>query len=329
VIRQFVGYVFASTLVLNLWSSAIAQAPATVKFALLENNFTINVPVYVMKDQKLDIANGIDLQIHTFANIEGVYQSMRAGDSELAPGGWTNVVQWRATGSPWTVVYPIARGAVEVLVPKDSPIKTLADLKGKNVGTYAGPTGTATMLLRTLLADYYGFDPAKSNNLQYGGSPILINALKKGEIAALVMLDPLATRLIASGEARSVVNLADDYEAKSGRKILWIAWLAQEKLIKRSPETINKLLTAYKQALDYLNANPEAWKKYANISGVDDAAFPMLVKRTVDDLKVEWSQQRIDDLEAFAGRVSAVLGTDVMPNKIPPGTMSLEFAPER
>lgn len=315
----------AAALALGVGTVQAAET-ITVRSSLLENNFA-NVPVYVMKDQKLDIANGVELEIKSYANIEGVYQSMRAGDAEFAPGGWTNAVQWRATGAPWTIVYPIARGAVEVLVPKDSPIKSLADLKGKNVGTYAGPTGTATMLLRTLLADHYGFDPGKSNNLQYGGPPVLINALKRNEIAALVMLDPLATRLMTSGEVRSIANLADEYESKTKTKVLWIAWLAHEKLIKRAPQAITKLLVAYQQALDYLEKNPEAWSRYAKLSGVDEAAFPVLVRRTAADLKTTWSQQRVDDLKLFATRVSAVLGTDVFPATVPPDTFSLEYVP--
>lgn len=308
---------------------AHAEAPIVVQGSGLENVFVM-APIYVMKEQKLDIANGVDFQVRMYANIEAVYQAMRAGDSDMAPGGWTNAVQWRATGAPWTVVYPMALGAgVDVLVAKDSPVKSLADLKGKKVASYAGPTGTATMLFRTLLADHYGFDPAKTNQLQYGSPPILINALKRGEIDALVMLDPLATRLMASGEVRSVANLVADYEAKTGKKMLWLGWMVHDKLVKRAPQAIPKVLTAYSQALDYLEKNPEAWAKYAKPSGVEGAGLEMLIQRTKRDLKAEWTQRWIDDLSAFTARASAVLGTDVFPAAVPPGTFTLEYAPKR
>jgi ABC-type nitrate/sulfonate/bicarbonate transport system substrate-binding protein len=309
--------------------AAHAQTPVVVQSTGLENVFVM-APIYVMKEQKFDLAQGIDLQIRMYANIEAVYQAMRAGDSEMAPGGWTNAVQWRATGAPWSVVYPLALGAgVDVLVPKDSPLKTLADLKGKKVASYAGPTGTATILFRTLLADHYGFDPGKTNLLQYGSPPVLINALKKGEIDALVMLDPLATRLLAGGDVRSISNLVSDYEAKSGKKMLWLGWMVHDKLVKRDPQAITKILIAYQQALDYLDKNPDEWKKYAKPSGLEGAGLDLLVERTKRDLKAEWNQRWIDDLTSFGGRASAVLGTDVFPASVPPGTLTLDYVPKR
>lgn len=306
-----------------------AQAPVVVQSIGLENAFMM-VPMYVMKDKKFDLARGVDLQMRMFANIEAIYQAMRAGDSDMGPAGWTNAVQWRATGSPWTIVYPQALGAgVEVLVPKDSPLKTLADLKGKKVASYAGPTGTATILFRTLLADHFGFDPEKSNLLQYGSPPVLINALKRGEIDALVLLDPLATRLTASGDVRSISNLVADYESKTGKKMFWIAWVAHEKLIKRDPQAITKVLAAYQDAMDFLDKNPDEWKKYAKATGLEGAGFDLLVERTKRDLKVEWNQRWIDDLQAFTARASAVLGKDVFPPALSPGTATLEYNPKQ
>jgi NitT/TauT family transport system substrate-binding protein len=305
-----------------------AEPPIVVKGSGLENVFVM-APIYVMKDQKLDLANGVDFRLRMYANIEAVYQAMRAGDSEMGPGGWTNAVQWRQTGSPWTVVYPFALGAgVDVLVPPGSSIKSLADLKGKKVASYAGPTGTATMLLRTLLADYYGFDPAKTNNLQYGSPPVLINALKRGEIDALVLLDPLASKLLGNGEAISISNLVSDYEAKSGKKILWLGWMVHDNLVQRDPEAIKRVLTAYRQALDYLNKHPEEWTRYAKPSGVEGAALDLLIERTKRDLSVDWSQKSIDDLYGFTASASAVLGTDIVPAKVPEGTFSLKYAPK-
>jgi ABC-type nitrate/sulfonate/bicarbonate transport system substrate-binding protein len=308
---------------------AQAQTPVVVQSTGLENVFVM-APIYVMKEQKFDLAQGVDLQIRMYANIEAVYQAMRAGDSEMAPGGWTNAVQWRATGAPWTVVYPLALGAgVDVLVPKDSPLKSLADLKGKKVASYAGPTGTATILFRTLLADHYGFDPEKSNLLQYGSPPVLINALKRGEIDALVMLDPLASRLMAGGDVRSISNLVADYEAKTGKKMLWLGWMVHDKLVKRDPQAITKILVAYNQALDYLDKNPDEWKKYAKPSGLEGSGLDLLVERTKRDLKADWNQRWIDDLNSFTVRASAVLGKDVFPPAVPPGTLTLDYVPKQ
>jgi ABC-type nitrate/sulfonate/bicarbonate transport system substrate-binding protein len=61
------------------------------------------------------------------------------------------------------MIFPVGRGVtVDVIVPAASPIRSIADLKGKKVGSFAGAAGTATVLFRVITSKFHGFDPAKN-----------------------------------------------------------------------------------------------------------------------------------------------------------------------
>ena len=105
-----------------------------------------------------------------------------------------------------------------------SPIKSIADLKGKKVGSFAGAAGTATVLFRVIASKFHGFDPGKTSDLQFAGPGLLPALLDKGEIDAAVMFDPLAAKLEGSGKYRSIGNLADAYKAGAGDDFLWIGY---------------------------------------------------------------------------------------------------------
>ena len=107
-----------------------------------------------------------------------------------------------------------------VIVPVASPIRSIADLKGKKVGSFAGAAGTATVLFRVITSKFHGFDPAKTSDLQFAGPGLLPTLLDKGEIDAAVMFDPLAAKLEGSGKYRSIGNLADAYKAGTGDDFL-------------------------------------------------------------------------------------------------------------
>ena len=102
----------------------------------------------------------------------------------------------------------LGRGVtVDVIVPNASPIKSIADLKGKKVGTFAGAAGTATVLFRVIASKFHGFDPGKTGDLQFAGPGLLPALLDKGEIEAAVMFDPLAAKLEVSCSISSFTPL--------------------------------------------------------------------------------------------------------------------------
>src|SRR5437764_93448 len=91
-------------------------------------------------------------------------------------------------------------------VMNDSPIKTVADLKGKTVGISViggGTQGPFNMLLKQ-----NGVDPTKDIKLVEVGFAVSEDALRQGRVDAVNMNQPFAARAEAKGGTRKLFSLS-------------------------------------------------------------------------------------------------------------------------
>jgi hypothetical protein len=117
----------------------------------------------VMIDQGIDRKYGLAAEYRAYPTLDGLFTAIRGKEVDVGFSGWTAIAQFRSKGFPVTLIFPVGRGVtVDVIVPTASPIKSIADLKGKKVGSFAGAAGTATVLFRVIASKFYGFDPGKT-----------------------------------------------------------------------------------------------------------------------------------------------------------------------
>ena len=93
-------------------------------------------------------------------------------------------------------------------VMDDSPIKKIADLKGKNIGISViggGTYGPFAMLLKK-----NGVDPAKDIKLVEVGFAVSEDALRQGRVDAVNMNQPFAARAEAKGGTRKRCSLSEE-----------------------------------------------------------------------------------------------------------------------
>lgn len=122
-------------------------------------------------------------------------QSAKGAGNQMLIGGLVMVGAIITNKSPVTLdnVTPIARltsDPMVVVVPKDSPIQTLADLTAKikeDVGSTiwaGGSAGGADHILAGLITQAGGGDPAKVNYVAYSGGGEALAALLGGQVTA-------------------------------------------------------------------------------------------------------------------------------------------------
>ncbi|GAA5120497.1 ABC transporter substrate-binding protein [Alloalcanivorax gelatiniphagus] len=282
---------------------------------------------HVMIDQGLDHKYGVDLKYKGYPTLDGLFNAIRGKQVDVGFGGWTGFAQFRAQGFPVFNIYPVGRGtSLDVLVPADSDIHKLEDLKGKRVASYAGAAGTATVLLRVVLNDFYQFDPAKDGNLQYVGPGIIPTLLDSGDIDAGLLFDPLATKAIASGKYRSIGNLGDIYKEKTGDDFLWIALATNDDFAEAHPEALSGFLKGWVEAVAYVKSHPQVFQAYGEKLGLDQAGIDMLAERVTRDYATTWNEQYIDGLKAFAERANRVMDKGYL-DELPDDAFSTRFVP--
>src|ERR1700761_8581943 len=263
-----------------------------------------------IRDPGVEKKYGIAAAYRGSPTLGGLFTAIRGKDVDIGFGGWTAIAQFRGKGLPVTMIFPVGRGVtVDVIVPTASPIKSIDDLKGKKVGSFAGAAGTATVLFRVIASKFNGFDPGKTGDMQFAGPGLLPALLDKGEIEAAVMFDPLAAKLEGSGKYRSIGNLADAYKAGTGDDFLWIGYSTNDDFMKAQPEALTNFTRAWLEAVDYVKTHPEVFDAYGEKYGLDPAAVALLRQRVLADYTTTWNEAGIAALKRFAEMANDVMGS--------------------
>jgi ABC-type nitrate/sulfonate/bicarbonate transport system substrate-binding protein len=310
--------------------AACGTASAQVKVQIGDLAQSLNeIASRAMIDQGIDRKYGIAAEYRAYPTLDGLFTAIRGKDVDVGFGGWTAIAQFRSKGFPVTMVFPVGRGVtVDVIVPAASPIKSIAELKGKKVGTFAGAAGTATVLFRVIASKFHGFDPGKTGDLQFAGPGLLPALLDKGEIDAAVMFDPIAAKLIGSGKYRSIGNLADAYKAGTGDDFLWIGYSTNDDFIKSNPEALTNFTRAWLEAIEYVKSNPAVFEAYGKKYGLEPAAVALLRDRVIADYTTTWNDSIIASLRRFGEMANDVMGAGYL-DSVPAAAFSTKFDPRK
>lgn len=187
-------------------SPAQAQAQAD-KVTIGYSKLIISLPVFVAADQGLFAKNGLDVTLEEFETAQPLMDALVSGKIDVA--GYTayaitmnaslraKKVLYYATSLVEDAKHPISK----LLVKKDSPLASIAELKGKRVGIL--PTIAYKLWMEAILAKN-GVDPA-TVTLQNVAPPMSASALESGTVDALFTNDPAAAAVLKTGLGKELV----------------------------------------------------------------------------------------------------------------------------
>lgn len=135
-------------------------------------------------------------------------------------------------------------------VKDDSPIKTIADLKGKTVGISViggGTQGPFNMLLKK-----NGVDPAKDIKLVEVGFAVSEDALRQGRVDAVNMNQPFAARAEAKGGTRKLFALSEAMP-----NIVHILEACRAEFVDKNPEAVKAYVRDITAGMKKVLANRE------------------------------------------------------------------------
>ncbi|GJE18882.1 aliphatic sulfonate ABC transporter substrate-binding protein [Methylobacterium marchantiae] len=140
-----------------------------------------------------------------------------------------------------------APSAEAIIVPADSPIRTIADLKGRTVGVSRG-SGCHFILAAALKNAGLGFSDIKPAYLQ---APEGLAAFGQGSLDAWVIWDPF---LAIAQSKRPVRVLADATGLSSYHRY----YLANDSFVAENPKVVATVYDALVEAGRWVKAEPEA-----------------------------------------------------------------------
>jgi NitT/TauT family transport system substrate-binding protein len=285
-------------------TAATAQAQAD-KVTIGYSKLIISLPVFVAADQGLFAQNGLDVALEEFETAQPLMDALVSGKIDVA-GYTAYAITMNASLRAKKELYYLtslvedARHPIsKLLVKKDSPIKSIADLKGKRVGIL--PTVAYKLWLEAILAKN-GLDPAEVT-LQNVAPPMSGSALESGTVDALFTNDPAAAAVLKSGLGRELVAGAVVPEFL-GSPFPFASFNIAKAYADAHPAVTAKIVKSLDEAIARIDADP-AKAKQSMEKFVKDAEKPF-VPFYSDPFYLTSAQFSGADLEAVMERYLAL-----------------------
>ncbi len=240
-------------------ATALAQGD---KVTIGYSKLIISLPVFVAADQGLFAQNGLDVALEEFETAQPLMDALVSGKIDVA-GYTAYAITMNASLRAKKELYYLtslvedARHPIsKLLVKKDSPIKSIADLKGKRVGIL--PTVAYKLWLEAILAKN-GLDPAEVT-LQNVAPPMSGSALESGTVDALFTNDPAAAAVLKSGLGRELVPGAVVPEFL-GSPFPFASFNIAKAYADAHPAVTAKIVKSLDEAIARIDADPATAKK--------------------------------------------------------------------
>lgn len=267
-----------------------------------------------LKRQQLDRANGFELRVRLVADVPASRLALSSGSADGAVSDLLWAQARYQAGSAYRYL-PFSAQIGEVLVPTGSAIRQLADLRGKRLGVAGGPDGLGWRLLQQA-AVRQGIDLAREAQVQYAAPPLLGQALRRGQLDALLTFWHFSARMRGEGGVQSAFGLADlmkSFELDTHLPVL--GYLFPEPWAQSHEDLLQRFARALRQTKSELAREPEHWQALRPLMRAEsDAVFAALRGSFVEGIPPPLDAARLADLQ----RLLVLTGAD--PARLMPAT---------
>jgi NitT/TauT family transport system substrate-binding protein len=234
--------------------ATMASVPAFAQTALTvgKANPTSDAIIPVDVGDRLGIfkKHGLDLKIVDFGGGSKMVQALTAGAIDIGDGAGTEMA-FVIKGAPMIAVCESTTTApfLGVGVPWDSPIKSLADLKGKTIGVSSPASFSDWSGHELARTEGWGENGVTTVAIGGGTAPGLA-ALRTHQVDAVIGNTSLFLALEETKDAR-LLSPVSSYEGNVASGALF----ASNRLIASNPDAIRAFLAAWIETVDYMRAH--------------------------------------------------------------------------
>ena len=250
-----------------LASLALAQpAPAqeALKVAIGQiNNWENQAPTL---GQDAGIFRKYNLVLENFgtAGAGETMQAVISGSADIGAGvGVAGVMRAYSKGAPVRIIAPAFTGTGDLYwyVRADSPLKSLKDATDKHTIAYS-TSGSST---NNIVIAFVGELGTKARPTATGGQPATLTAVMTGQIDIGWGAPPFGIREINEGKIR-IIARGSDVPSLRGQTVRLL--IANADALAKRRDAIVRFIKAYREAVDWMYADPAAVAMYAKKTGV-------------------------------------------------------------
>ena len=214
------------------------------------------MPIYIARElgllDPIEKKHNVKIVFRNFAYGAPENQAMAAGELQMASAGMGPAII-AASRLPSTLVAITILEQTAILVPKDSPLQSVKDLKGKKVA-FPGEGSQQYPLLLKALADA-GLKDTDIMLFKTDGAQIP-TLLQNKSVDAGITWDPHVSNALAAGHSRVLIKAEKIMPIMQGHYIGNGEYVHNDFLAKR-PEVVQDLVTANVRAIDFILKDPK------------------------------------------------------------------------
>ena len=253
-----------------------AKKPTLKKVTIAYVATTCDSTVYVAKTKGFFAAEGLDAEL-VLGDWAFIKEGLALGRIDATQGLVMNYLKPVAEGLDAKFTAGVHRGCLHILAPKNSAIKTAAELKGKRIGVPA--IGSSPWIFAVRVVGDQGYDYKKDVEWKPYPAAELKLALEKNQVDAIALADPIAEILLSEGDIRNVVDQATDAPYKDEYCCVIVV---SGKLVKNDAKAAAGITRAVLRAAKWISENPNAAAELAvngkHISGSIEVNSRVLAK---------------------------------------------------
>ena len=252
----------AAALTLNFAPGVQAQQKPVIKVS------SLTLPVFnplvwnIMKARGIDAKHGFELDAKAYPSISAFYAAFATGETDVLIGGPTILQKLYQEGVPVRIIATGFTLADLVIFAKDEKIKSLADLKGKQL---AIDMGGSQFQVTKIYANAKGIDLGKDIIAVNANFAVARAQLEAGRVDAALVIEPLASITARQNpDWRVIFNGAQGWKEITGGDGWEIVTAMRADAIAKNPKAPQMLIAALQDVADVMHNDTAAGDKIAN-----------------------------------------------------------------
>lgn len=283
----------AAVLSLAALAAAEAQTPRKVVIAHGSGQIEITHPgLYLGGVLGFSAEEGVDLVVQTTQGSQQALQLLAAGRADFVQVTTETIINARDQGVPAIIVYSsVAHYNSQIAALEDGPVKSISDLKGKQVGVFSMASG-GVPYLKSVLREA-GLNPdADATLVPTGAGAPAVQALRNGTVGALSLW--AGAFAVMENQGLKLRIFTSKALSRAPGHIL----ATTEEFARNNPEVVARVGRVYAKSAVFAMANPEAavqayWK--ALPQNRPPEANATTLKEQINILNVGLRDMRVDN----------------------------------
>jgi NitT/TauT family transport system substrate-binding protein len=233
-----------------LWSGAALALDQVRLGKAVPNSFAFGA-VEVGVEAKIFEKEGVEIEVTSFRGDAQLQQALAAGSLDVGLGSGPGL-GFRAKGAPAIGVAAMygPPANLALVLPFDTPVKSVADLKGKRIGVTT--TGSLTDWLVRELSRQQGWGSHGIQILALGQMQARLAAIQRGELDGMVIESATGYELEEAGKARNFIMFGD-----IAKDFYTHIIFATDDMIERRPHVLVRFLRGWFKTVAFMRANKD------------------------------------------------------------------------